>query len=562
VSAHLVLAVVGVAAGAAIAGSLRNRHHLPRHRVLHMRIRLHLRLRPGKGHGTLLQLWLRWGRLASYRESRRTRPSLARRERISHPQAHSFYLGRAQWGHTLRVTVQEHGCLIGPPRANKSALLSRVIMSAPGAVVSTSSKADLFMLTSGVRQQGGPVYVFNPMNIGGVPSNVRWSPLEGCADPATAIRRADAFSQAVSTQGAEDASFWAGKSSDYLRGFFAAGALIGGDMRMVGRWVAGEQPAEAIGILDQAGRTAWAGQLAELTGPAEKTTHTVRMVMSRAVAYLNDPQLAAATLPAPGASFDIDQFLLSGGTLYMIAKGNGEDCTLGPLFAALACEIEFRATQLGSQLPGGRLDPPLLMALDEVTQICPVPLPSWLADAGGMGVSVWTAFHGMAQLVGRWKVAGAQAVMDTTNVRVFMPGLADAEVLDQASKLAGQAAYREHGHEGWSRHPVLTPDMIRMLPAGWALAQRGPHAPVVFKVAKGWRDRSYRQARRKGTAVAAVIPPPAIEVASDLRSPAARPTPVLTGIGGPAELAKAELARSIPADRPADSYPWSEGGAA
>jgi hypothetical protein len=105
------------------------------------------------------------------------------------------------------------------------------------------------------------------------------------------------------------------------------------------------------------------------------------MVMSRAVAYLNDPQLAAATLPTPGGGFDIDQFLLSGGTLYMIAKGNGEDCTLGPLFAALACEIEFRATQLGSLMRGGRLDPPLLMALDEVTQICPVPLPG---NGGGV----------------------------------------------------------------------------------------------------------------------------------------------------------------------------------
>jgi hypothetical protein len=30
----------------------------------------------GRGHASLLQLWLRWGRLASYRESRRTRPSL------------------------------------------------------------------------------------------------------------------------------------------------------------------------------------------------------------------------------------------------------------------------------------------------------------------------------------------------------------------------------------------------------------------------------------------------------------------------------------------------------
>jgi hypothetical protein len=40
------------------------------------------------------------------------------------------------------------------------------------------------------------------------------------------------------------------------------------------------------------------------------------------------------------------------------------------------------AARLGQASESGRLDPPLLMGLDEVTQICPVPLPSWLSDSG------------------------------------------------------------------------------------------------------------------------------------------------------------------------------------
>src|SRR5205085_4871931 len=48
--------------------------------------------------------------------------------------------------------------------------------------------------------QLGPVHVFNPQHIGGVPSTFCWSPVEGCEDPATAIRRADAFAFAVSQQ--------------------------------------------------------------------------------------------------------------------------------------------------------------------------------------------------------------------------------------------------------------------------------------------------------------------------------------------------------------------------
>ena len=49
-------------------------------------------------------------------------------------------------------------------------------------------------------------------------------------------------------------------------------------------------------------------------------------------------------------------------------------------------------------MPGGRLDPPMLWALDEVTQTCPLPLPSLLADAGGRGVQIMPVVHGAAQL--------------------------------------------------------------------------------------------------------------------------------------------------------------------
>ena len=67
--------------------------------------------------------------------------------------------------------------------------------------------------------------MFNPQHIGGVPSTFCWSPVEGCQDPATAIRRADAFAFAVSQKGVEDGTFWSAKASDYLRGYFHAAAL-------------------------------------------------------------------------------------------------------------------------------------------------------------------------------------------------------------------------------------------------------------------------------------------------------------------------------------------------
>ena len=58
----------------------------------------------------------------------------------------------------------------------------------------------------------------------------------------------------------------------------------------------------------------------------------------------------------------------------MIAEQVCEDAPVAPLFAAMATEIQHQAAQIGQASPSPRLDPPLLMGLDEVTQIYQVPL--------------------------------------------------------------------------------------------------------------------------------------------------------------------------------------------
>src|ERR1039457_6445666 len=153
------------------------------------------------------------------------------------PRAHSGFLARAHYRHSLRVPLEEPLLIMAPPRTYKTAFLADVILRYPGPVIATTTKADLYGLTSAVRAQYGPVHVFNPQHIGGVPPTFRWCPVDGCQDPATAIRRADAFAFAVSQKGVEDGSFWSAKASDYLRGYFHAAALAGFDLRAVAAWV-------------------------------------------------------------------------------------------------------------------------------------------------------------------------------------------------------------------------------------------------------------------------------------------------------------------------------------
>ncbi len=199
----------------------------------------------------------------------RNPPGLPLWYRIAYPGQHSVFLGRAHYRHGLRVPLEEHLLVMAPPRTYKTAFLADVILRYPGPVIATTTKADIYHLTSAVRAQHGRVHVFNPQHIGGVASTFCWSPVAGCEDPATAIRRADAF--AVSQKGVEDGTFWSAKASDYLRGYFCAAALARYDLRAVAAWVSGADPDVPERILLAAGARQWARTLAELRSEAHKT---------------------------------------------------------------------------------------------------------------------------------------------------------------------------------------------------------------------------------------------------------------------------------------------------
>ena len=50
----------------------------------------------------------------------------------------------------------------------------------------------------------------------------------------------------------------------------------------------------------------------------------------------------------------------------------------------------------------------------------------------------------------------------------------------------------------------MTPDMIRQLPARYALVIRGGMSPVIARLPMAWNDPAYQRARRAGHATAAL----------------------------------------------------------
>jgi type IV secretion system protein VirD4 len=525
-----------------VIGDPRSAHH--RVRILRWRTRLYLR--PGPGYANILELAVRWSRLRAIRIGRRSRPSLPWWARMILPvTAYAVRLGRAHFGRRAIAGMEDQTLVLAAPRTGKSGWLADRIIDHPGAVVTTTTRTDLFENTALLRGRRGVLHVFNPEGIGGLPSTFRWNPLQDCEQPAIALQRAVSFTAATETKGLHDMAFWIGKASSVLASLLHAAALDGRTMNEVYQWAHGidDSMPEQILSAHPSAADGWLGPIREIRRPG-RTADSIRMTVTRSLAWLADPAVAAATSPGPGEGFDVADFVSGRNTLYMIGSGR-EEAPIAPLFRAFAEYVHTRAAFTGSLQAHGRLDPPMLMALDEVTQICPVPLPLWMADSAGKGILIVAVCHGLAQLEARWDSAGARAIWDTAGIKVILGGVADADTLDRLSRLCGEIALRTHsrtrGEDGrWGRtmtyQPVrvLPPELLRTLPEWRALVVRGNLSPVVVRLRMAWRRWDYRRVRRFGTTQWRTLPVTATERSQSQRpGPHAEdePTAVLGGHG-------------------------------
>jgi len=219
-----------------------------------------------------------------------------------------------------------------------------------------------------------------------------------------------------------------------------------------------------------------------------RTSGSIRDTIDLTLSWSILPGLAEAVTPAPGEGFSAADFTTSCGTLYLIAAGD-DDSPLTPLFRALASWVHYEAGLSGSKGPHKRLDPPLLMALDEVTQVCPVDLPVMLSDSAGKGVLITSVCHSTSQLEQRWGKPGAATIWACSGTKVLLGGISDPDTLKHTSELCGTV------RDGDGKEPVMPPELLRMLPEWRALIVRMNLHPVVVKVRPAWRRLAYRLGR-------------------------------------------------------------------
>src|SRR5690625_4183755 len=320
-----------------------------------------------------------------------------------------YLLGRSR-GKRVWASVEDSILLVGPPRSGKGLhVVINAILDAPGAVVTTSIRPDNLTATLRARRRkGGPVAVFDPQRLAeGIPAGLRWSPVRGCEDPLTAMIRANGLAAAtgLSSGGVESGGFWEGKTRTALQALLHAAALDGRPPAELFRWTLDASgAAEAVAILNSNPNAAmgWGDSLGAMIDADPKTRDSIWQGVSLALAALADPRVLDAVTPGPNEQFDPETFLTQQGTLYLLATGAGAGASAA-LVAAFVEDLIETARRLAARLPGARLDPPLLLALDEIGNLAPLPsLPMLMAEGGGPGITTMPVLQSLAQARDRW----------------------------------------------------------------------------------------------------------------------------------------------------------------
>ncbi|OSM43972.1 TraM recognition domain-containing protein [Nesterenkonia sp. PF2B19] len=410
-------------------------------------------------------------------------------------------------GTEVWASVEDSILLIGSPRSGKGLhIVIPMILDAPGAVIATSTRPDNLTATLRAREKRGPVAVLDPQRLAeGVPAGMRWSPVRGCADPLTAMIRATGLASAtgLSAGGVEGGGFWEGKTRTALQALLHAAALDGRSPAELFRWTLDPSAAaEAVAILTNSPQaaTGWADSLEAMIDADPRTRDSIWQGVSLALSALADPRVLDAVSPGPGESFDPETFIQERGTLFLLATGAGAGNSAA-LVAALVEDLVETARRIAARSAGARLDPPMLLALDEIGNLAPLPsLPTLMAEGGGTGITTLPVLQSLAQAREKWSENQASAIWDASIVKIILGGASNSKDLQDLSTLIGEGdeytdsvTLGDHGtrqnQRSVRRVAIFPPDRLHTLPFGTAVTLLRAAPPIVTDM-RAWPDRS------------------------------------------------------------------------
>lgn len=432
--------------------------------------------------------------------------------RVGRPQR-----GRITLGHHRRalIAAEERASVmvVGPTQSGKTTGLVVPAMSEwDGPVLSTSVKSDVLVQTLAARSELGEARVFDPTQVTSVGHAV-WSPLSASTSWTAARRTAAALlgvGEHRAGQSADDA-FWRPAGARYLAALlFAATKATDLTMADVLHWIATSDFDEPTKLLDStgtstsaSGATAAIDSIQSVKGADHRFVSSLLQTIATALDAWQEPQVAGATM---GESRISAEWLLSGpNTLYIVAP-TSDQRRLSGLFAALVAHIVAGAYERSART-GRPIEPALLLALDEVCNIAPLPNLDEIASTGpGQGVHLLCVLQNISQGYDRWGRDRAETIIANHRARLFCSGIGDRATLDYLRGTLGdeeiaristqQRSIATPGSKTRSteHRPLAAPHRVRQAERSTSLLVYGRLAPAWITL-RARNGATHRQAR-------------------------------------------------------------------
>jgi hypothetical protein len=459
------------------------------------------------GVASSFQILRRASGVAVRRKATTVRPSFRELPRVARARARTTEVGLllCRVG-ALRVwaSVEDVVLVFGAPRKGKTGWFVGRVLDAPGAVIATSTKTDLYEVTHQLRASKGPVSVFAPTGHADLPSTITFDPLTGCASPTTAAERATDLIAGGSTGRATsgDVERWEGQARRVLTALLHAAALGELSMHTVLQWVANPDTAsrQVMSLLRRSpSAAAYVPDAEQFLTTNDRTRSSITSTIMPCLGWLSNPAACAAASTGT-APFDVAELLRSKATVYLLGA---KELNVAPLLSALTGHIAREATRIAARSPKGRLDPPLTLALDEAANICPVPLAEWTSHMGGQGLQIVAAFQSKAQMENTWGHTAARVILGNAGAILCFRLGADTDDLTHWSTLAGTRHERIAHHDtrgqvsSYSTHtvPVISPAQLANLPKGRVVLFHHELPVALGRVRPGWKRADVRLQR-------------------------------------------------------------------
>lgn len=334
-------------------------------------------------------------------------------------------------GQPVRAPGSEHALIIGPPGSGKTqGFLVPSLVGHSGPAVVTSSKTDVAAFSIENRARLGHVWCFTPGTapIAGT-TQVVWDPVRRCEDFDEALLRSDAMVrtvQALAGSGGDDA-FWYAMAARMLASLLHAVALGRREGQALGMtdllaWVSAGELESPLAILQRSSAVSALAVVAGVGVADSRLRDSVLMTVVQAVRAFDSPRLQAAMDSAP--AFDPEEFSRGRNTLYVVAPLEHQELfatlVVGLIDEVSRAAMAFSATQ--EHLPREQRRS-MLMALDEVANIAPLPnLPRLVSAGGGQGCQVLAVLQDLSQAKQRWRDA-SEGFLTMFHHKILLPGI-------------------------------------------------------------------------------------------------------------------------------------------